>query len=215
MASKKWSVAIGAMVSGLVFVSYVPAALAFPHSARFGATTVYSVAPITPRMAAILHRADTLTATSPLSRGPIDRRIFLTDGCWRWSVLTLASSGAFGVRRPLTNNLIFNANDIATDTVTNGRTIGGRRTLSGTIAHETMHIVVSRSLGEVRAAMLPAWKREGYADYVARESSLSDADAATLRKAGGNPPPLVYYDARRRIVAALAANGGSVDQLLR
>ena len=84
-------------------------------------------------------------------------------------------------------------------------------TLSGVIAHETTHIMIANHLGEVRSAMLPTWQQEGYADHVARESSLTDAEAAGLRKTDPGASALLYYDARRRVAAALSAKGGSVD----
>ena len=93
----------------------------------------------------------------------------------------------------------------------NGRAIGGTRTLSGVIAHETTHIMIANHLGELRSAMLPTWQPEGYADHVARESSLTDAEAAGLRKTEPGASPLLYYDARRRVDAALSAKRGSVD----
>ena len=73
--------------------------------------------------------------------------------------------------------------------------------------------MIANHLGEVRSAMLPTWQQEGYADHVARESSLTDADASSLRKTDPGAASLVYYDARRRVEAALRANGGSVDAL--
>ncbi len=93
----------------------------------------------------------------------------------------------------------------------NGRAVGGIRTLSGVIAHETTHIMIANHLGEVRSAMLPTWQQEGYADHVARESSLTDAEAARIRESDPRASALVYYDARRRVAAALSAKGGSVD----
>ena len=86
--------------------------------------------------------------------------------------------------------------------------------LSGVIAHETTHILVARRLGEWRALLLPAWKSEGYADYVARESSLGDADYARLSANGARRDAMFYYEARRRVAAALARNGGDVKALL-
>jgi hypothetical protein len=55
--------------------------------------------------------------------------------------------------------------------------------------------------------------REGYADYVARESTLSDADVARLRAQGRSDPAIFYHNARIRVSDALA-HGESVDRLL-
>lgn len=125
--------------------------------------------------------------------------------------MAIQSPGAFAFRRPFSSAIVFNSSDVGADRVTNGRVIGGTRRLSGVIAHETTHIMIANHLGEVRSAMLPTWQQEGYADHVARESSLTDAEAARLRKTDPGAPALVYYDARRRVAAALSAKRGSVD----
>lgn len=106
---------------------------------------------------------------------------------------------------------MFNRSNVAADRVANGRASGGTRTLSGVIAHETTYIMIANHRGEVRSAMLSTWQPEGYADHVARESSLTDADAARFCKTDPAAPALVYYDARRRVAAALGAKRGSVD----
>jgi len=62
--------------------------------------------------------------------------------------------------------------------------------------------------------MLPGWKSEGYADYVARESSLRDADYARLRANGARRDAMFYYEARRRVADALSRNGGNVEAML-
>ncbi len=76
--------------------------------------------------------------------------------------------------------------------------MGGTRTLSGVIAHETTHIMLANHLGEVRSVMLPTWQQEGYADHVAGESSLTDAEASRLRKT---------VRARRRWCITMPADG--------
>ncbi|WP_243644486.1 hypothetical protein [Sphingomonas sp. PP-CE-1A-559] len=195
----------------VVAVVYAPQLLAFPYKQQIGTVTVYAERPIDPRIASELARAEGLLRTSPLYTGPLDRSLFLTDGGWRWRLLAIQSPGAFAFRRPFSSAIVFNRSDVTTDRVTNGRAIGGTRTLSGVIAHETTHIMIANHLGEVRSAMLPTWQQEGYADHVARESSLTDAEAARLRKTDPVAPALVYYDARRRVTAALGAKRGSVD----
>jgi len=196
-----------------VAVVYAPQLLAFPYKQRIGTVTVYAERPIDPRIGSELARAEGLLRTSPLYTGSLDRSLFLTDGGWRWRLLAIQSPGAFAFRRPFSSAIMFNRSDIGADRVTNGRAIGGTRTLSGVMAHETTHIMIANHLGEVSSAMLPTWQSEGYADHVARESSLTDADAESLRNTGPSASSLVYYDARRRVEAALQANGGSVHAL--
>ncbi len=152
------------------------------------------------------------SASREVYTGPLDRSLFLTGGGWRWRLLAIQSPGAFAFRRPFSSAIVFNRSDIGADRVTNDRAVGNTRTLSGVIAHETTHIMIANHLGEVRSAMVPTWQ-EGYADHVARESSLTDANAERLRKTNPGTASLMYYDARRRVDATLRANGGSVDAL--
>jgi hypothetical protein len=195
-------------------VVHVPRVLAFPHAGQFGSTAVLAEQPIEPaRMRVVLDRADALVSASPLARPGLSRTIVLTDGGWRWRLLSLTSSGAFAIRRPLGHTLVFNRNDVAADAVFNREPVGNRRTLSGTIAHETTHILVAEHFGEWRAPFFPTWKTEGYRDFVARESSLFPSDAAKLRARDPGARALIYFDARRRVAATLAANRGSVDAL--
>lgn len=194
-----------------------PQLLAFPYRAEIGSTTVYSEAPLRAgEMRAVLDRAERLARRMGIS-DPAGTRLFLTDGGWRWSLLALTSRGAFAYTRPIStiasDAVIVNRADPAADMAYNGRTVGGRRQLSGVIAHERTHILMGRKLGLVRSAMLPAWQREGYADYVAGESSLSDADYARLKRAGAAHPALPYVEGRKRIEAMARTRGGTIAAL--
>lgn len=207
------TVAGAALLAVLLALFLAPEVLAFPYEQRFGATVVHAERPIDARLQAELARADQLLRASPVNDPQAPRRLFLTAGGWRWKLLSFGSD-AFAFRRPFSSAILFNRSDTAADRIFNGRAVAGERTLSGVIAHETTHLLVARHIGEWRARFLPTWKQEGYADYVAQESSLSDADAAAMRARGEAAPALFYYDARRRVAAFLAARGGSVDALL-
>lgn len=206
-----WLLVFGAVLT--VSVSLAPGLLAWPYQAKRGDTRIYSETVIPPQIDRVLARSDALLARSPIHRaGP--RAIFLTDGGWRWDVLALTSRGAFALRRPFRDAIVINASDVAADRVENGAAVGGTRSLSGVIAHETTHIDVAHRYGELRAAMLPTWKSEGYADHVAGASSLGDADYRRLAAARARTPAMAYYEARRRVDAELARNGNDVDALM-
>lgn len=207
----------GAILFAIALIATTTAApqvLAWPYSAEIGGTRIYSETPIPPQMRAVLARSDGLLARTPFKDPNLERSLFLTDGGWRWDLLALTSYDAFGLRRPYRDAIIVNASDIAADRVENGAPVGGARTLSGVIAHETTHILVAHRIGEMSAFMLPGWKSEGYADYVAHESSLGDGDYARLRANGARRDAMFYYEARRRVADALRRNGGDVDRLL-
>jgi hypothetical protein len=91
--------------------------------------------------------------------------------------------------------------------------VTSKRTLSGLFAHETTHILQTRHFGFLKMAFSPQWVVEGYADYVAQESGLSDADVRLLEARREANPALPYYYGRKRVAEVLAKNGGSVDAL--
>lgn len=190
-----------------------PQLLAFPYRAEAGATTVWSEAPLpAAALRPVLDDAARRVASSPLARMPEGRRIFLTSGGWRWRWLALGAQDSFALTRA-TGAVVVNRSDLATNRVWNGAAIGGQRSLSAVLAHEACHGTERRRYGLTVQARTPAWLFEGYCDYVAGESSLSDADAARLEANQQPHPALVYYHGRRRVAQALAANGGDVDAL--
>lgn len=191
-----------------------PRLLAFPYAMQVGADRVYSAVPLPQAtLTPLLARANRLVGASPLHVDAEGRSIFLTDGGWRWRWLAGSSQSAFALTRPLREAVIVNRADLVTDRVFNGAALGGTRSLSGVIAHEKCHGMVRRRFGVMREHLAPLWLREGYCDHVARESSLSDAQARALETTGRFHPALAYVRGRQKVDALLAANGGNIDQL--
>lgn len=204
-------VVFGGVAAVLVTSAVAPEVLAFPHRQVIGDTVLYSEAPIPATMPQLLAHSDALLQRSAIYGPGYGRRIFLTDGGWRWRVLALQSAGAFAFSRPLTETVVINRSDAVHDRVFNGRSVGGSRSLSGVIAHERTHGLIRAHFGALADMVYPAWLREGYCDVVAGGSTLSDREAAALEAAHQSHPALLYYHGRKRVEAALRANGGSVD----
>lgn len=204
-------------LAALVFVSplFAPQLLAFPHKARAGDSMVWSESPIpAPALERVMARSEALTAASPLARASEPRRIFITEGGWRWSWLSASAAGSFALTRPFTDPVIIvNNADFPADRATNGRRAGGVRRLSSVIAHETTHGMIRRHFGRLTLVDKPQWLVEGYCDYIAQESALSAAQVADLEGSGTDHPALPYFHGRRKVAAILAANGGDVDAL--
>ncbi|TMM50164.1 hypothetical protein [Qipengyuania marisflavi] len=210
MGSPVWA------IPALIFASplFAPQLLAFPHSAETELGNVRSDVPLDPEMLdRVTARANALVSASPLAASSERRPIFVTRGGWRWYWLANLSQGSFAITRRVTKAVVINHTDPVSGIVRNGRAIGGERTLSGVLAHEFTHGMIRRRYGIVGSAMLPDWKVEGYCDYVAQESSLSDDQARQLANEGQYHPALSYYEGRRRAADTLAQNGGSVDAL--
>lgn len=214
-ARRRWAMALAAFAAGAYAPLAAPQLLAFPYHARIGASEVWSETPLPEAaLGSVLKRSATLVATSPLARMPEGRHVFLTQGGWRWRWLTVGGSGAFATTRAINDAVLVNRSDLARDRVWNGAVIGGERTLSGVIAHETCHGMERHRFGAVASDMLtPQWLREGYSHHVAQESSLSDADVVRLRATGQSHPALPYYEGRRRVAERLSQNGNNVDAL--
>ena len=199
-----------------------PQLLAFPYSARSQGSVVWSEVPL-PQSALdkVLNRKTALVAQSPLAEPHGEtRHIFLTDGGWRWTWLALQSRDGFALSRGFTETIVVNRSSLADDSVVSGlrvhvdgKAVGGRRTLSGTLAHEFCHGMERRRFGPLVDLTKPTWLREGYCDYVAQESSLSEADVALLKSKRHSHPALPYYEGRRKVAAILARNGENVDAL--
>lgn len=187
-----------------------PGILPWGWHGQVGRFDVYAEAPPAPRLQHELARSAALLVTSPIDDPALRPTLYLTDGGWRWYLLALTQGGAFAVTRPMLGGTVVNRSDATQDAVF---ARGYRRTLSGVVAHETVHVLQRERLGLAGFARLPVWVREGYADYVAQESTLSDADVARLRAQGRDDPAIFYHDARHRVSDALA-HGESVDQLL-
>lgn len=204
-------IAIGLLMTIIAATALAPEVLAFPYRQVIGDTILYSESPWPATMPNLLARSDALLRQSAIYGPGYGRRIFLTDGGWRWRVLALQWPGAFAFTRPLSEAVVINRSDPAHDLVFNGATVAGRRTLSGVIAHERTHGLIRARYGPLADMTYPAAIREGYCDIVAGGGSLTDAEAATLEVAGKSHPALLYYHGRRRVEAMLKRNGGNVD----
>lgn len=188
-----------------------PQLLAFPYHARSGDFSVYSELPIDQAaLDSVTEKSTALISASPLARPSEPRRVFLTAGGWRWNWLAFRFRNSFALSRPLTEPLIFNRSDLERDRMQAGAGGAAKRSLSGTIAHESCHGLIRREIGLDADWTKPAWLREGYCDFVARESAIDERRAAELRKTDPDHRALVYFDGRRRVAAELSRNGGDV-----
>lgn len=212
----KWSGRAALLTLAILASSlWAPELLAFPYRATVGDTMVYAERPIGPALHTVVGRSNQLLHASPIFSAGYGRRIFLTSGGWRWWVLSIGTGGSFAFTRRLGEAIVVNRSSVAQDRVFNAQAIGGVPSLSGVIAHERTHSLLRHRYGLWIDRIEPAWKIEGYCDYVAQESSLTDADVAALRAAGKSHPALVYDQGRRRVAELLAVSHGKVDALFK
>jgi hypothetical protein len=179
---------------------------------------VYSEAPIPDAIASVISASNAKLERSEIfEAGALQRPIFLTNGGLRWDVLSIGAPHSFGLTRPAGENVVINRSNAALDKVWNGSgsPITGVRSLTGVVTHERTHVLIRAHFGTFADRLYPAWVREGYCDYIAGSSTLSDTEATALRASGSTLPALFYYDSRKKVERILRENGGSVDQLFR
>ncbi|MEQ1547536.1 MAG: hypothetical protein ABL918_02685 [Chakrabartia sp.] len=211
--SKAWRIinsvtAIIVLPFALIFVA--PQLLAWPHKVVVGDTSVYAEAPISSEINRVLARSDALLRRSTIYSTGYGKQIFLTDGGWRWKLLAFRSSGAFGLSRPL-GSIIINRNSVRENWVNRGDDIGGIRSLSSIIAHERTHGLIRTHFGLLSDLQVPTWKREGYCEYIAGETSLTATQVADLRRRGIDHPAIVYFEGQAKMQRLLDVEGQTVD----
>lgn len=173
------------LVVGYILLLSFPQVL-FAHQMSYGNVTVYSREPVDQNIDAVLHKAEARLATSEINSQELRPKIFLTNGFRLYSFLSLYIGGnSFGKGYPLlpTSNIFINKTDLANDLVLRKAPAHYERSLSGVIAHEITHLLIRNRYGYWRNFTMPAWKKEGYAEYVAGGSTLPYETGVKMWKA--------------------------------
>lgn len=183
------------IVVGYVLLLSFPQVL-FAHQMSYGNLTVYSREPLDQNIYAVLARAGTRLASSEIDSQEVKPRIFLTNSFRLYSFLSLYIGGnSFGKGYPLlpTANIFINKSDLVNDLVLRKAPDHNERSLSGVIAHETTHLLVRKRYGYWRNLTMPAWKKEGYAEYVAGGSTLPYETGVKMWKENPKDPRGYQY----------------------
>jgi hypothetical protein len=196
----------------------------FPFEFTRGEISLHSDEPIPPEPAGrILDEVERRLTRSPLgtpSRNN-DLRIYICNRRWRFVLFANTRYNVGGLTYPpLSDNIFlrtarFHANRLIGHS---GRETPGTRTLGYFIAHEVMHVLISRELGPVKYWHLPAWKNEGYADFVAKGGDFDYERARDqLRKGDRELDPQrsgLYLRYHLLVAYLLDHKGVSVNDLL-
>ncbi|MEZ5344782.1 MAG: hypothetical protein R2681_04410 [Pyrinomonadaceae bacterium] len=160
----------------------------------------------------ILKSADEKLSRSPIYDKSSPQNIFLTESHPFYKFFTL-SAYSFGSTMPYVGNVRINKTDIEKDLVIRNTEKPDRRSLSGVIAHEVTHNQISKKYGLVKYMRIPRWKDEGYAEYIAGETTLSFEEGVKLWKANDNSPHLVYFKYHQIVKFLLETENVSVSDL--
>ena len=158
----------------------------FAHQVTYKNFTVYSREPLDQNVYAMLDKVEARLATSAINNTQVRPKIFLTNSQKLYSALSLyigANSFGKGFGILPTNNVFINDADVAKDLVFRKAPSFNQRSLSEVVAHEVTHLLVREKFGYVKNVTSPAWKREGYAEYVSGGTTIDYATGANLWKA--------------------------------
>jgi hypothetical protein len=189
--SKAYRIARSALLvsaAAFVFLLLYPQVL-FAHEVRYKNFTVYSRQPLDQGIYTVLDKVEAELSVSPINDTTLQPKIFLTNSQKLYSFLSLYIGwNSFGKGYALlpTNNVFINETDVSRDLVFRKSATASQRSLSGVIAHEITHLNIRRKFGYVRNITMPAWKKEGYAEYVAGGSTLDYETGSKLWKANPN-----------------------------
>src|SRR5262245_60587810 len=167
-------------------------AVLFAHELSYRNFTIYSRQPLDKSIYGVLDRVETRLAASQID-GDLKPRIFLTNGFDVYALLSLyIGTNSFGKSYAAlpTENVFINKADFAKDLVFRNAP-PSERSLSGVIAHEVTHLWMRKRFGYWRYLAIPAWKKEGYAEYVAGGSTLDYQTGLRMWKA--NPRDSTGY----------------------
>lgn len=166
----------------------------FAHEVSHKSFKVYSREPLDASVYAVIDQVESRLSTSPINDERVQPKVLLTNSFRWYSALSLFIGGnSFGKGYALlpTTNVFINKADLTKDLVFRNAPANNQRSLSGVIAHETVHLLIRNRFGYWRNATMPAWKKEGYAEYVAGGSTLPYETGVKMWKA--NPTDVTGY----------------------
>lgn len=163
----------------------------FAHEVSHRNFNVYSRQPLDENIVRVLDSAEARLIKSPIYNKDLPENILLADSFGFYKFLTLKSS-SLGSTIPVLGHSRINKSDISNDLVFRNTTEPNKRSLSGVIAHETMHNQLREYFGLAKYLKIPSWKDEGYCEYIAGETTLSFEEGTKLWKE--NPNDSSKYD---------------------
>lgn len=145
----------------------------FANKLDYKSFTIYSHFKLDKNIFTILDSAENLISKSELyTDKSAKKRIFICNSFFEYSFLAPTQRHAFACTNPLTNNILLSKCNILLNKIERNGDDNNIRTLSGTIVHEVTHILIENKIGLLKNMQLDTWKKEGYCDFVAKESSF-------------------------------------------
>jgi hypothetical protein len=185
-------VVTAAFLAVLAPVATVVAALvhpqpAFAYHVQLGRLSLFSDRPFdVEKSKVLLAEVDRRLRLASLDHGDGEHRIFVANSPWWARLVFLWNSGAGGVNYyPLTRNVFIRESDIDNNRVLRAAgPVPPPRTLEYYAAHEIAHSLAGEAAGRLTYHSLPAWIREGVADYIGLAEKVDFEDLIERLRAG-------------------------------
>tara|TARA_B110000046_G_C12898423_1_gene357449 strand:+ start:261 stop:932 length:672 start_codon:yes stop_codon:yes gene_type:complete len=125
------------------------------------------------KLKSVLNKSQNLLNNTKLYKAGINQDIFICSSYNEFTFFALMSRKAFGVNNPISQNIFLSKSSISENCILRNGEENNKYSLSGVIAHETVHSLLRNELGILKYKLLPSWKNEGYCDFIANESSFN------------------------------------------
>jgi hypothetical protein len=207
------------VAAGFTFLANAQAI--FPYSVEVGRLSLNSDQPFDPDAGrALLADVERRISSSELDVPGQTHRIIIANDDWRRRITFLWSYGAGGLNYYPIRNVFLRGSDIDAGVMlrSDGSAVPPPRTLAYYGAHEIAHSMIAEHIGPLANQRLPAWIREGLADYIAFGSGV-DFPALSEALLAHDPnldPQVSGTYARYRLLVAffLDYEGWTIDRLL-
>jgi hypothetical protein len=174
---------------------------------------VYSRQPLNNNILRVLDAAEAKLERSPIYNKQLSETLIMSDSFGLYRFMTW-SGRSMGSTIPVLGLSRINKSDVDNDLVFADRELPNQRSLSGVIAHETMHNQIREYLGIGRYLATPAWKDEGYCEYIAGETTLSfEEGLRRWKEKPDDPSGYAYFRHRQMVKYLLDVEKIGVDEL--
>jgi len=193
----------------------------FSYQASFQNIAVYSDQPIPGAIGPVLRTVEDRLSRSALNDPALQHRVFLCNSNRLFAFFTNFNHRAGGVNYAwLNRNIFLRRSNIDNDRLVgpSGKEVPGERTLDYFVGHEITHSLEVNTVGRYRYLRLPAWKREGYADYIGKGAHFNFADqVAAFRRGAWEMDPArsgLYLRYQLLVTYVMDQKGASAQTLL-
>ncbi len=162
----------------LLLILFFSPSLFFLHKLEYRNYVIHSSEKIDPTITLVLDRSSTLLHSTELDDTTIVHDIYFCESFLYARFWGLHLFRAFGWNR--LNSIFIVKTDIKKDRCFRNDVAYNTRILSEVLAHEMVHTLQRLNQGYIKMYQLPAWKVEGYAEYICKDKNFNLSESKKL-----------------------------------